>query len=228
MKTCVIIPTYNEAQTIGNIVKKIKQQFLEVIVIDDGSQDSSADIAQDAGALVIRTYRNFGKGAALCRGFSYALKENYDAVITMDGDGQHLPEDIPVFLNASQNEHVGLVVGNRMDDTKQMPYIRKLTNKFMSWLLSYITKQKIVDSQCGFRLIKRQLLEKLKLTSHNFEIESEIILEAIRNGFQITFVPIQTVYGKEKSHINPCIDTLRFIRFISKWLAQQNGLQSFT
>jgi hypothetical protein len=137
----------------------------------------------------------------------------------MDGDGQHLPEDIPGFINlASKKEELGLIIGNRMSNRRNMPIIRVLTNKFMSFLLSAVIKQKIYDSQCGFRLIKRKVLEKLSLKTHKFEIESEMIIEAARIGAKIESIPIQTVYLKERSHINPFIDTIRFFSFIFKKL----------
>ncbi|MDD5348473.1 MAG: glycosyltransferase family 2 protein, partial [Candidatus Omnitrophica bacterium] len=182
MKTCVILPAHNESATIAGIVEQIKKQNLHVLVIDDGSTDDSARLARTQGAVVLRTQRNYGKGAALTRGFSYALEHGFDAVITMDADGQHLPQDIPVFLESLRDPGPGLVIGNRMANLGAMPYLRVMTNRFMSWMLSMITGQKICDSQCGFRLISRTVLEKLKLDSRKFEIESEIIIEACRKG----------------------------------------------
>ncbi|MCX5709047.1 MAG: hypothetical protein NTY14_08810 [Candidatus Omnitrophica bacterium] len=108
-----------------------------------------------------------------------------------------------------------------MADRRNMPIIRVLTNKFMSWLLSAVVKQKICDSQCGFRLIKRKVLEKLSLKTHKFEIESEMIIEAARIGVKIESIPIHTVYRKERSHINPFVDTIRFFRFILKKLLRK-------
>jgi glycosyltransferase involved in cell wall biosynthesis len=219
MKTCVIIPTYNESNTIANLVSQVRRLKLGLVVVDDGSSDNTAVIAEKSGATVIRNELNQGKGSALVSGFKYCLKNDFDAAITMDGDGQHLPEDIPEFISlAEKKEDLGLIIGNRMADRKNMPFIRVLTNKFMSWLLSAIVRQKIHDSQCGFRLIKRKVLEKLSLKTHKFEIESEMIIEAARIGVKIASIPIQTVYRKERSHINPFVDTIRFFRFIFKKL----------
>lgn len=217
MKICVIIPTHNESVTIGSLSSQINDLKLNLVVVDDGSTDNTSDIAQKHGALVIRNPKNLGKGSALIRGFDYCIKNNFDAVITMDGDGQHLPEDIPNFINlAEKNNKIGLIIGNRMFDRRNMPFIRVVTNKFMSWMLSGITRQKIYDSQCGFRLIKKDVLEKLPLQTHKFEIESEIIIEAGKIGVKIESLPIQTIYRKERSHINPFTDTVRFFRFILK------------
>ncbi len=217
MKTCIIIPSHNESNTIAGLISQVRSLKLDLVVIDDGSADNTAVIAEKNGAVVIRNALNQGKGASLIRGFEYCLKNNFDAAITMDGDGQHLPEDIPNFISlAEKKEEVGLIIGNRMFNRGNMPFIRVMTNKFMSWLLSKIIRQKIYDSQCGFRLIKRKVLEELSLKTHKFEIESEIIIEAGRKGFIIESIPIQTVYRKERSHINPFVDTFRFFRFILK------------
>lgn len=215
MRLCVIIPTFNESKAIGRVVGQIKEQRLDVLVIDDGSYDDTFGIAAKNGAVVLRNEKNQGKGASLIRGFDYARQNGFDAVVTMDGDGQHLPEDIPLFLRAAQESPAGMVVGNRMTRTSKMPYIRVLTNRFMSWLISLVAGQKIPDSQCGFRLIKKELLDKMQLKTAKYEIESEMLIKASRLGFKIVAVPVKTVYAGERSHINPFIDTLRFIRFIT-------------
>jgi glycosyltransferase involved in cell wall biosynthesis len=216
MRTCVLIPTYNEAKNIADLVKKIREQKLDILVIDDGSCDNTADIAQRNGAVVIKNPRNLGKGASLVKGFDHILKSGFDACITMDGDGQHRPEEISNFIQAAVNSDHGIIIGNRMAKSANMPFIRVITNKFMSWLISKITRQKISDSQCGFRLLRKEVLEKIKLRTAKFEIESEIIIEASRNGFKIASIPVTSVYVNETSHINPVTDTLRFLRFLFK------------
>jgi glycosyltransferase involved in cell wall biosynthesis len=218
MKACVVIPTYNEARTISVLVKQIRKQGLDALVIDDGSSDNSGQIARDNGALLLKNEQNLGKGASLIKGFDWALKNSYDAVITMDGDGQHLPEEIPDFIQAAQDRDKDIIIGNRMSQRRNMPLVRVWTNKFMSWIISKVTKQKIPDSQCGFRLIKKEVLARLHLVTSKYEIESEILIKASRLGFKIASVPIKSVYVGERSHINPFIDTLRFIKFIHKEL----------
>ncbi len=216
MKTCVITPTYNEAKSIAELVRQICEQNLQPLVIDDGSDDNTAQIAKENGAIVLRNEQNQGKGASLIRGFHYALEQNFDAVITMDGDGQHLVSDIPYFMRLAAYSDGSIFIGNRMNRPKSMPWLRLGTNKFMSWLISLIAKQKIPDTQCGFRLIKKDVLEKVNLKTSKYETESEILIQAARLGFKIESVPIKTVYGSEKSRINPIVDTARFIRFILK------------
>ncbi|MCX5703536.1 MAG: glycosyltransferase family 2 protein [Candidatus Omnitrophica bacterium] len=218
MRTCVIIPTYNEARAIAGLVKEIKRQDLDVLVVDDGSGDNTAQIAKDSGAIVLRNEINQGKGASLIKGFNYALSRDYDAVITMDGDGQHLPEDIPYFIRLAAYSDGAIFIGNRMQSTKNIPLVRFLTNKFMSWLISGIAKQKIPDTQCGFRLIKKEALKKVPLATSKYETESEILIRGSRLGFKIESVPIKTIYMGEKSQINPFIDTLRFFRFLIREL----------
>lgn len=220
MKICVIIPAYNESYAIGCLISQIRQQGLEVLVIDDGSHDNTAEVARVSGAYVIKNSGNRGKGASLARGFDYALTQGFDAVITMDGDGQHLPSDIPNFIHRAAASKNGLFVGNRMVKIRNMPLVRFLTNKFMSWLISFVAHQDIPDTQCGFRLIKKDILKGIRLKTSKFEVESEMLLQVSRLGFHIESVPISTVYKGEKSKINPVTDTIRFIKFILKELTR--------
>lgn len=216
MKICVIIPTYNEAKTIADIIQRVRLQGLEAVVIDDGSTDGTFQIAGENKTVVIRNDKNEGKGASLIKGFNYVLARDYDAVITIDGDGQHDTADIPHFIRLAETSDSGILIGNRMHKPKDMPMARFLTNKFMSWIISLFVKQNIPDSQCGFRLIKREVLEKIKFETNNYDSESELLLKAARQGVKIGAVPVETIYRGEKSRINPFIDALRFIRLMFK------------
>ncbi len=221
MNICVVIPSHNESCTISGLIKDIAAHQLPVIVVDDGSTDSTVECARSAGALTLSNERNMGKGASLVKGFDFAVEKGYDAVLTMDGDGQHLPSDIPFFLDAAQKQSAasktfGIIIGNRMTKVGNMPFARVLTNRFMSWLISRICRQNIPDSQCGFRLINSAILRAVKLHTRKFEAESEILIKTARLGYTISSVPIKTIYEKEASHINPFVDTLRFIRFLVK------------
>lgn len=214
-KTCVLIPTYNESLAISGLVKTLIAQNLEVLVIDDGSTDATAELARQAGATVLINPRNAGKGACLVKGFNQCLAQGYDSVITMDGDGQHLPEEARLFMHeADRNQECGIVLGNRMDSKGAMPFVRIITNSVMSWIISRICRQRIPDTQCGFRLIRRGVLEKIELKTAKYETESEMLINAARLGFRITSIPITSVYRNERSHINPFVDTIRFIAFI--------------
>lgn len=213
---CVLIPSYNEARTIGQIVTELVRKGFTVYVVDDGSTDDTAGMAHAGGAIVVKHKKNMGKGASLREGFKHIIKKGFDAVIIMDGDGQHLVADIGNFIERMEAAAADIVIGNRMMDVSLMPEERKHTNRFMSGLISALSGQHIPDSQSGYRLIKREVLEKIDLKSSNFEIESEMIIKASRAGFKIESVPIKTVYDNEKSKVNPLIDTLRFIVFVAK------------
>ena len=216
MNICALIPSYNESQTIAPLVKNVKGYGLDVIVIDDGSSDQTADLAQEAGATVIRQNSNQGKGAALKNGFAMVLEKEYDAVITLDADGQHSPDDLPDFINTYAKGGADIVAGNRMKATESMPLIRWLTNNTMSFFISLLCRYNIPDSQCGYRLIKTNVLKSIALISDNYEIESEMLIWSCRRGFKIKFIPIQTIYAKQRSQINPLIDTIRFFKFLLK------------
>ncbi|MFA6384154.1 MAG: glycosyltransferase family 2 protein [Candidatus Omnitrophota bacterium] len=221
MKTIVIIPTHNESSNISALISAIRRQGIDTVVIDDGSTDDTFRIASQSRSIVLQNDHNIGKGASLIKGFEFAISKGYDTVITMDGDGQHLPQDIPTFLEAARLKKTGVIIGNRMQSVANMPKIRVLTNSFMSWVISCITKQHIPDSQCGFRLIKKEVLQRIKLRTKNFEIESEMLIEAGRAGFTITSVPIKTIYNNERSHIHPVRDTIRFFKYLferTKWI----------
>ncbi|MFA4989988.1 MAG: glycosyltransferase family 2 protein [Candidatus Omnitrophota bacterium] len=216
MRICIIIPAHNESREISKLVKEAKVQNPDLLVVDDGSTDNTAEIASEAGAVVLKNQTNEGKGSCLRKGFAYALRNNFDAAVTMDGDGQHLPQDLKLFISLAGVSESGILIGNRMLQTRNMPLVRLLTNRFMSWLISRLCKQAIPDTQCGFRLIKRPVLEKIELKTSKFEIETEILIQASRSGFKIDSIPITTVYRGEKSRINPLVDTLRFLKFIIK------------
>jgi glycosyltransferase involved in cell wall biosynthesis len=219
MGACAVIPSYNVSSSIGNIVKEIRSQGIEVVVVDDGSSDLTSDEARRSGALVLRNKANLGKGASLRRGFARALSEGYDPIITLDGDGQHLPADIMGFLKAQgEHPHAGMIIGNRMNCPSGMPFARRITNRIMSGLISFICNQDIPDTQNGFRLIKGGLLKKLDLRSDRFEVESEMIIKCGREGGRIISIPVSSVYENSGSQINPISDTLRFIKFILPYL----------
>ncbi len=214
MRTLTVIPALNEAKAIGPLVKQIRALGYDVFVIDDGSSDATAELARSAGAVVLSTGKRGGKGNALRQGFYYAIHNNYDAVIAMDGDGQHAPADMHVFVERCRKTGAAIVNGNRMADTREMPAVRRATNAFMSWLISSICGQKIPDTQCGFRLLTADVLRKVTLESDNYEIETEILIKASKQKFKIDSVPITTIYGNEESKIRPVGDTIRFIRYI--------------
>ena len=215
MKIWVVIPAFNEQGTLGVILDELKEKSELILVVDDGSTDNTSSVARQRGVRLIRNEQNYGKGVSLKKGIKYLLdNEEFDYILTMDADRQHAPAEIDKFLEqAKQSQY--FVVGNRMANPEGMPMVRILTNKFMSWLISKIMQQRIPDTQCGFRLIKREVLENISIETDNYQIESEILIKAARGGFSIKSIPVKSIYFQgAKSKINPVLDTFRFIRFL--------------
>ena len=212
----IVIPAHNEAKAIAPLVKALRALNYPCVVVDDGSADDTAGQARGAGAVVVPTGKKSGKGRALRKGFEYALAQGHTVVIAMDGDGQHLPEDVKAFVDCYESTQADIVTGNRMKNPQGMPWLRLATNRFMSWLISVVCRQRIPDTQCGFRLMTARALQSLTLTCDDFEIETEVLVKAAKQGFTITSVPIQTIYRNEVSKINPLKDTFRFISYIAR------------
>ena len=222
MKIIVVIPAHNEAKNIGPLVAAIRALDYDCLVIDDGSLDATYSVAIAAGASVLKTERQSGKGNALKIGFEYALKNSYEALIAMDGDGQHSPADIAAFVECYKTKGADIICGNRMPNPRGMPFVRLLTNNFMSWLISLICRQHIPDTQCGFRLIKTQVLQALTLECSDFEIETEVLVKARKKGFNVASVDIQSIYNGEVSKIKPVRDSFRFLAYLFRELLKKN------
>ena len=214
---CVLIPGYNESRAIAGVVRSVQDLGFPVLVIDDGSTDNMAEKAREAGAQVLSYGPNQGKGMAIRRGTQWFLeKSSYRAAIFMDSDGQHDPADLSLFLNALETSD--FVVGNRMADPKGMPLVRRLTNRFMSALLSLVARQWVPDTQCGYRAATRDALSKICLKTTRFEIESEMVLEAGRVGSRVASVPVKSLYRGETSDIRPIRDSARFFKFLLAYI----------
>lgn len=220
-KICVIIPAFKEASRIGAVVHAVRAQALDVVVVDDGSPDTTAAEAEAAGATVLRHATNRGKGAALETAFQFVRERGYTAVVTMDGDGQHDPADLPVLLAAYQQTGAAVVVGNRMAANGSMPRVRRWTNQFMSWLLSCCMGQRVPDTQCGYRLYRVDALPRQAMDSGRYAAESEILLDLAARGVRLASAPVRTIYRDEKSKINPVVDTLRFFGMILRHVARR-------
>jgi glycosyltransferase involved in cell wall biosynthesis len=218
-KVICVSPAYNEEKTVAKVVQAALKYSEGVIVVDDGSTDSTYEEAKKAGATVIRHYRNLGKGAALKTGFKAALKMGADIVIVLDADLQHNPEEIPKLLKTMERENADIVVGSRfLGIIKGMPRMRILSNKLTTIILRLYFKLPITDSQSGFRAYKRQILEQVEFSAPRFSAETEILIDARRKGFRISETKIQTIYGEEKSKIRNFEDTIRWIWDVDKQL----------
>lgn len=214
---CVIIPAYQEAARIGPVVRAFRRYCSNVIVVDDGSIDVTAEEARAAGAIVIRHEQNRGKGAAVRTGVEYARQHGFEFVITADGDGQHDAEDVPRFVELFLSTGAPVIVGNRMENPSGMPLIRRLTNRYMSWLLSRKMGRRVPDTQCGYRLYRTDVIASLPAESGRFAAESEVLMALADRGIPIAAVPIRVIYRDEKSKINPLKDTIRFFKMLHRY-----------
>src|ERR1051325_6079066 len=170
-----IIPCLNEQAAIGAVVSAVRKHLPTVFVIVDGSADKTGGVAERAGACVLRHPTPRGKGAALNTGWHHAREQGFNWTLTLDGDGQHAAEDIPAFLNCAERTGAELVSGNRMSDSKNMPWLRRQTNRWMSRRISKFAGRTLPDTQCGFRLMNLNAWSKVNLASAHFEIESEVL-----------------------------------------------------
>ncbi len=217
----VVIPCLNEAAAIFPVVEAVRRQISHVIVVDDGSTDDTSALAAKAGAEIIRHDHSHGKGAALGAGFRRAVGRGFSWALTMDGDGQHAADDIPAFLSEARHGAADLVVGNRLANPGQMPWLRRRVNQWMSRRLSSVAGLWLPDSQCGFRLVRLGVWSKLTLQASHFEIESEMLLAFIARGHAVKFIPVQTIYKNERSKIHPMRDTVRWFRW---WWRARRGM----
>jgi glycosyltransferase involved in cell wall biosynthesis len=214
MKIYALIPGYNEAERIRAVIDASKPQ-LPVVVVDDGSTDETASLAEAAGATVLRQVPNQGKGAALKRGFRWAIDNGADAVLMLDADGQHDPAEIPKFLNMHATNSSDLIIGYR--NFSEMPFTRKLANTIGRASISWAMGQKILDNQSGYRLVSRRLMEAtLESDEAGFEFEVDMVVLCIRRGMRLDWVPIRTIYAGEESHIKPWHHVKNFFRVVRK------------
>jgi glycosyltransferase involved in cell wall biosynthesis len=210
MRTCALIPAFNEAPYIANVVKGAQPHVEQVVVIDDGSGDGTAQVAQAAGATCLRSDTNCGKASALRTGIAFACAQDFTHAITLDGDGQHLPEDIPVMISVAKETGADLVIGARSFDRARMPRARYYSNTIGSRLASALVGCEIRDSQSGFRLFRLDKLRETKLRSRCYELEMEILIKMARSGCTIAHAPVHMVYddGQARSKMKPVRDTI--------------------
>lgn len=208
-----VVPFFNESDFIRYIVSATLNFTDVIIAVDDGSTDNSVEKIRDLGKVfIIKNEKNCGKGYSLRRGFEKALELNAEYVVTLDADGQHKPEIIPLLLEKISD--CDIVIGNRMKDVKNMPLQRILSNKITSYLLSKKLGVTILDSQCGFRIYRSKVLENVSTIFNGFEAESEILVQAARKNFKIEFVDIPTIYENQKSKMKPWQAIKGFIKVL--------------
>jgi glycosyltransferase involved in cell wall biosynthesis len=217
-QTAAVIPAYQDETHIGDIVRRTLERLDHVLVVDDGSSDQTGQRARQAGAEVIIHDQNRGKGEAIKTGLGHWLNRDVTWVSLLDSDGQHLPEEIDRFMAAAASAtRPTFFVGTRMNNLAGMPFIRRVVNRYMSRRISRLCGQKIPDTQCGFRMLDRQLIPELLGGGDRFDYETEVLIIASRKGYQIESVPITTIYTDQVSKIRPVRDAVRFFKLMRRY-----------
>lgn len=224
----IVIPAFNEIRTIRDVAQRALAQLPTVIVVDDGSTDGTASALDGLAVVVVRNGANLGKAASLRAGAEEAIRLGAVAIITLDGDGQHRPEDIPRLLEAHAAAPDRLVIGSRLHAKGEIPTARYRANRFANFWISWAAGYPIVDSQSGFRIYPAWLFSKVRVNSgkaSSFVFESQILIEAARLGVQAICVPVQTSYSAHAraSHFRPVVDIARITRMVA-WSLITRGL----
>ncbi len=194
MKTLAIVPAYQEEVAIGSVVLRARNHVDEVVVVDDGSTDRTAEVARMAGATVLRHERNRGKGVALRTALEYARTNGANAAVLLDGDGQHNPDDIPRLLVPVLNGQSDLVVGLRHRGNTRMPFYRRLGKRALDYATAASAGGPVTDSQNGFRALSRAAINGLSLRETGFAVESEMLVEATEKNLRVSEVPVTVRY----------------------------------
>ena len=213
-----VVPAYNAGTTIQGVIDALCGVGFSkdhIVVVDDGSRDSTAEVLRSSGVQSVFHTHNRGKGAALKTGFKYMIGLSLQGVITLDADGQHSIQDIPMLLE--QRSGYDMVIGTRSDVTG-MPLLRMLVNRVTSLVISVLSQARIPDVQCGLRYISMTVLKCIRLDTNRYQTESELVYKALRKNFHIGFVKVATRYNAERSYIHPLIDTVRFIVMAVRFL----------
>jgi glycosyltransferase involved in cell wall biosynthesis len=225
--TIAIIPCYNEERSIGSVILKTKRYVNQVLVVDDGSNDETKKIAKDAGATVISHRKNRGKGAAIRTGFQYALENDFDYAVTIDGDGQHNPNEIPDMLSNVMNNGHDISVGYRVGNGTEMPMWRRVGKRVLDYTTSMGTGGFVTDSQCGFRAFNKKALEGItpKLKGDAFSVESEQLIKAHELGLNVVNTNVTCKYKDlETSTKNPASHGISVLSYALWLVAEQHPL----
>lgn len=216
-KVAVLIPAFCEERTVGDVVTRARKYLRDVIVVDDASSDQTAARAHTAGASVLRHETNSGKGAALSKGFRHILAQGFDAVITLDADGFHDPDEIPKFLEAYNRTHLPVLIGNRMADVKRVPLVRRWTIRAMSFWLDRLFGVYVPDPPCGFRFYRCDVLPFLLEGNSSLPSEFETLLNIASRRIRVGSIRITKQPKRHKSLISPFRDIIRFMRVLKKY-----------
>jgi len=213
----VAIPAFEAAPSIATVVQRVLAMSAEVVVVDDGSGDATGAAARACGVPVLTNTVNLGKGRALKVAFDHLFGSGYDAVVTLDADGQHPPEEMPKLL-APWREGADLVLGTRAHLYGAMGRVRRASNGTSSWLISHVAGATLPDCQTGYRLYTRSLIETIGFPEPRFEAESAVLVRAVRRGFRVVGVPVRLdeADGRATSHYRPIVDSLRIAGAVAR------------
>jgi glycosyltransferase involved in cell wall biosynthesis len=216
VRVAAVIPAYNAAPSVGEVVRATRRVLPDVLVIDDGSRDATAEEARAAGARVLVQPENRGKGRALALAFGDLFGAGFGGVVTLDADGQHLAEEIPKLLAAADG--ADLVLGVRDHLFSQMSFLRRASNRLSSRAISLLAGRRLPDIQTGFRFYSRELIEAIGFPEPRFEAESAVVVRAVRRGFRIAAVPVRLGFadGRTSSHYRPLLDSLRIAGAVTR------------
>ncbi len=224
----VVIPAYNEALAVRDAAVRARRQCPNVIVVDDGSTDGTAEALTGLDVTLLRNEQNCGKAGSLVRGFDHALAHEAAGVITLDADGQHAPEEIPVFLEQAKDCPNTLLIGARRREQRRVSFWRYAANRIADFWIGWAAGKPIEDSQSGFRLYPAQLLRTVKIPhgpERSFVYESEILIEAARRGCEIQSVAVSVTRrsGPRPSHFRPILDIMKIVRMVA-WKLVSRGM----
>lgn len=227
-RVIIVIPAYNESATIGDVIKRCLLLDVEVIVVDDGSSDDTAGIVRQFPVELLGNSANAGKAKTLSRGLRRAVERGAEIVATLDGDGQHRPEDLPALLACAEKHPDSIVIGSRLHDRAAFPRARYVGNRIADFWISWACGYRVEDSQSGFRLYPATLVDSLDIPhgpERGFVFESEILIEAARSGVRSYSVPIPALYDGtlvRSSHFRPLRDVVRIVRMVA-WKLVSRG-----
>lgn len=216
-RIAIAIPAYNAAGQVADVVRRCLSVLPSVVVVDDGSTDGTGQVAREAGARVLTLAANQGKGRALKTAFEDLLERGFEAVVTVDADGQHMPEEIPVLIEAAA-KGADLVIGTRDHLFQDMGMVRRVSNRTSSRAISMVAGLRMKDVQSGFRFYSGRLLRRTGFPESRFSAESAIVVRAARRAFKIAGIPIQLAVtdGRGMSHYRPIVDSLRIFAAVTR------------
>ena len=221
------IPAYNEEKPIADIIKRSLNYVDRVIVCDDGSKDSTSKNATDAGAIVIKHEKNMGKGAALKSLFDYARDANADVMVTIDGDGQFLPEEMNKLIDPIIEKNFDIVLGNRFQTKKEMPSYRKVGNMMFDKITQLASDLPFNDTQSGYRSYSKNAIQKIKFMTNGFGVDSEILIDAVQKNLKIVEENITVIYntGGKTSTKDPVSHSVSVLTSLIELIAIRHPLR---